>query len=266
MPGHAVLESVIIVFVGLVLGSFATALSWRVARNISWTGGRSQCPSCQAALGFPDLVPLFSWLALKGRCRHCKAPIPVRYPLIELAVLAGCLGVYAAWGFTASAFIIMAALPFLAAMLVIDIEQMILPDSLQTILAGLGLLFVGMQAFTGAAARLGQAPIIFIFFHLCSAVFFAGAIWVAAKAVSILKKKDALGFGDVKFFAVAGLWLGVLWLPCFMIIAGLMGMVCGLVWRLRREDRRFPFGPALILAFYACLLLQGRGFSPFFAL
>ncbi len=71
---------------GLCLGSFMTALVYRLPRGLNWTTDRSRCPSCGHALGVPDLVPVFSWLALRGRCRHCRTPIPARYPLIELGV------------------------------------------------------------------------------------------------------------------------------------------------------------------------------------
>jgi leader peptidase (prepilin peptidase) / N-methyltransferase len=261
-PEYKIFEPVIVFLIGLVLGSFATALSWRATRDISWVHGRSRCPSCQTALGFPDLIPLFSWLFLKGRCRHCGKPVSIRYPLTELAVLAGCFGVFAAWGFTVPAFITMAALPFLAALFIIDIQQMILPDGLQVILAALGLLFTGWLVFNPTAAGMSHVLVL----HLGGAVLFAAIIWIAGKIISVLKKKDALGFGDVKFFAIAGLWLGAGGLSFFMVLAGLMGIACGLAWRLRREDRRFPFGPALILAFYACLLLQGLGQGDIFAL
>lgn len=68
---------------GLILGSFTTMLSYRLPRKLSIIKPRSRCPSCQTILGIPDLVPVFSWLMMKGRCRHCHAPIGGRYVLIE---------------------------------------------------------------------------------------------------------------------------------------------------------------------------------------
>lgn len=70
--------------VGLVLGSFATMLSYRLPRGLSIVSPPSTCPRCKTRLGPADLVPLFSWLFSKGRCRHCGAPVSARYPLIEL--------------------------------------------------------------------------------------------------------------------------------------------------------------------------------------
>jgi prepilin signal peptidase PulO-like enzyme (type II secretory pathway) len=70
---------------GLVLGSFVTMASYRLPRRLSIVTPPSSCPVCTHRLGVPDLVPVFSWLFLRGRCRHCHTKIPARYPLIELA-------------------------------------------------------------------------------------------------------------------------------------------------------------------------------------
>src|SRR5690606_8342699 len=97
---------------------------------------------------------------------------------------------------------------------------------------------------------------------LGGALVFAFVIWITGKLMTTILKKEALGFGDVKFFGMAGLWLGLSWLPIFMILSGLSGIIWGTGWRVVTRDPVFPFGPALILSFYSCLLLQGTGFSP----
>ncbi|MEJ0063657.1 MAG: prepilin peptidase [Alphaproteobacteria bacterium] len=85
--------------VGAILGSFVTALSYRLPRGISIVAPRSSCPSCHAVLGARDLVPIGSYLANKGKCRHCGARISPRYPTIELAVALSCaLAFTILWG------------------------------------------------------------------------------------------------------------------------------------------------------------------------
>ena len=74
---------------GLVFGSFCNAWAWRIAHDESIAKGRSHCPECGHTLAAKDLVPLFSWIALKGKCRYCGKPISRRYPLVEAI-----LGVY----------------------------------------------------------------------------------------------------------------------------------------------------------------------------
>jgi len=75
---------------GAILGSFATMLAYRLPRHLSIVFPRSHCPSCNAALGVRDLVPIFSWLALRGRCRHCHAEIGIRYIVIEIVTSLVC--------------------------------------------------------------------------------------------------------------------------------------------------------------------------------
>jgi leader peptidase (prepilin peptidase)/N-methyltransferase len=87
-----VFKLIAVAAVGLALGSFAAAMAYRLPRGVR--GVRSVCPSCGHTLGIRDLVPVFSWLCLKGRCRYCAAPISARYPLIELAVMLGVMALY----------------------------------------------------------------------------------------------------------------------------------------------------------------------------
>lgn len=85
---------------------------------------------------------------------------------------------------------------------------------------------------------------------------YAGIVWILGVAVQHILKRDALGFGDVKFFAVAGLWLGAGMLPVFLILSGILGCAFGIFWKKIKQKDIFPFGPALILALYAGILLS----------
>lgn len=245
-------EFLVVAFLGLVLGSFSTALTYRIPRGISWGAKRSACTSCQNPLGLMDLIPLFSWLLSKGRCRHCQARISPLYPVIELVTLLSVLGLYMAYGFTPQAFLVMFAMPFLVALLFIDLEHMILPDVLNMILAGLGALNLIMLVFYAHEISLTGALTSYV---LAAAVYGAVA-WGLGWAMSKILKKEALGFGDVKFFAVAGLWLGLGEMALFCILGGLFGVLFGILWKITKKDDIFPFGPALIASFYALLLVN----------
>lgn len=233
---------------GLCLGSFATALIARIPEGRSWIGSsrgaaRSACPQCGHKLGVLDLIPLFSWLYLRGRCRYCRQKIGARYPATECLALLMCVAIYAAYGWSAPGVILLLAVPFLVAMLVIDLDHMILPDQLQIILFVLGLAFIytlgGFDAMPGA---------------LAGALIYGGLAFLLAQGGALILKRDALGMGDVKFFAVAGLWLGWPLLPAFLMIAGLAGVTLGLVWKFVVKSPRFPFGPALIFSLFILLL------------
>jgi len=234
-------------FLGLIFGSFASALVHRIPLGIGWGRQRSACPACAHVLGVRDLVPLFSWLFLRGRCRYCAAPIGMRYPLIELSTMMLCVLVGLVFGVGLPGLVVMLAMPFLVAMLVIDLDHMILPDQLNIILFVLGLIYV----FVSESLRFETA--------LLGAVLYAGLLWVTGWVMRLLLRRDAVGFGDVKFFAVAGLWLGPMMLPLFLCLSGVIGVAFGVIWKKVRGGAVFPFGPALIAALIAGLLFGPQG-------
>ncbi len=249
------------VFLGLVFGSFATAVAYRVPRDISIVKKqRSACPSCNRSLTALDLVPVFSWLFLKGRCRSCKAKIGARYPLIELATLCLCLAFYARFGFTPQSLCLFALAPVITAIAAIDFEFKIIPDGLNLSIAGLGVACL--------AAGAAEAPEAFSFIAekgvaalAGAAVYFCASLVLRYVVMAVLKK-DPLGWGDIKFFGAAGFWLGLN--PdsgaYLMLCAGVFGIVLALVWRKLDKGPEFPFGPALLAGFTAMLLWQGPVF------
>lgn len=79
---------------GLIFGSFITMLGYRLPRRLSIVRPRSSCPACHHALGVKDLFPVFSWLMSGGRCRHCKAPISARYPILEVLTSLAFMGCF----------------------------------------------------------------------------------------------------------------------------------------------------------------------------
>lgn len=246
----------LIIPLGLCLGSFATAMIARIPQGRSWIAARakperSACPQCGHRLSALDLVPLLSWLLLRGRCRYCGKTIGWRYPATECLALLMCVAVYGAWGFSAPGIVLLLAVPFLLGMLVIDLDHMILPDQLQVILFVLGLVFV---FFSGPAVSVYPPAL------LAALIYFALA-YALARGGALILKRDALGMGDVKFFAVAGLWLGGWSLPAFMMLAGAGGILLGLGWKFFVKTPRFPFGPALIFAFFVLLLLRAPAVS-----
>lgn len=241
-------------FLGLCLGSFATALVHRLPRGISMVKkAHSACPACGHDLSARDLVPLFSWLALRGKCRHCGAKIGARYPLTELATLGLCLGFYAAYGFTAQAFALFALAPVLAAIVAIDLGHKIIPDALNLAVLALG----------AAAFALGDPGAAGLEAALAGACLYGGASWLLRFAFLKIKQREALGLGDVKFFFAAGFWLGtdLMTAALFMLLSGGLGVALALAWKKIAKEEEFPFGPALVIAF-AALVFYSR---PFFS-
>lgn len=249
------------VFLGLVFGSFATALSYRLPRGLSIVKmKRSACPSCKRPLSAIDLVPVFSWLFLRGKCRTCKAPIGWQYPAIELATLLLCLAFYWRFGLGLQTLCFFALAPVLVSIAAIDFAHKIIPDSLNLAIAALALAGLAGNAFLAAdppgfVLEKGVAA-------LAGAALYCGGALLLRYGVMMALKKDPLGMGDVKFVAAAGLWLGLnpdsaAWL---MFVAGMAGIMIALVWKKTRGEAEYPFGPALLMGFLAMLLWQGPGF------
>lgn len=265
-----VLEMITVILLGFVLGSFSSALIWRIPRDIPWfleknqnntfVFCRSKCPQCDHILGGKDLVPVFSWIYQKGKCRYCKTDISKEYPLDEILCVLGCLGIYAVWGFNGQAVFLYATIPFLMAAFIIDLRHMILPNVLNVLIGGLALMFLGHQMILYGSAY-GYDNVVIN--KLAGIAVFPMVALAIRNGMAHFLKKDSMGLGDVKFFAAAGAWLGLSYLPYFLITGGVFGVLTGVAYRLRGQKGIFPFGPALILALYFGLLLRGLEINPF---
>lgn len=266
---------VFVLYVGLVLGSFATALVYRVPRGISWVGSfrkkvkkpddgvaRSACPHCKKVLGIRDLIPVFSWLMSGGRCRYCHEKIGVRYPLIEIVTLCAVLICYLVYGVSWEGAILTLTVPFLVALFFIDWERMILPNQLVAITGFFALLFVFARFYGLGGPESAPEALRFVAYRFAAFFVYALSIYLLGWLTGLVLRKKALGMGDVKFFAVAGLWLGLEMMPVFFFMSGLFGVLLGIGWRLFAGKKGlFPFGPALIAALYVILLANGAGFD-----
>ncbi len=223
----------VFVLLGLVFGSLATALSHRLPQGLPIGKDRSRCPKCAAVLGVADLVPVFSWLAAGGRCRHCGQAVSWRYPLIEILVA---LLFAAAWwrgGGDLWASMLLALTGFgLMVITVADLEAGIIPDVMLLFLVPVALAWRWQGDGDWADAISG-------------AVAAAAASFAVRWAFRRWRGKDGLGLGDVKFLGVAGLYLGVSGLGAYLLLAGLLGLLLGTGWRLAGRGPMFPFGPAL---------------------
>lgn len=207
---------------------------------------RSACESCGQNLGAADLVPIFSFLALRGRCRYCGAAIGW-FPLaVELAAFAVGVAAFAADRATPAAWIDAALGWALLTAAWIDAETFLLPDiiTLPLILAGL------------AVTYLSNRPAIYD--HTLAATLGYTGFRVLNEAYSRLRGRDGLGAGDAKLLAAGGAWLGVLALPNLILVAALLGIAAVVLRRLVAPglsvNHPIPFGPALALALF-CLRL-----------
>lgn len=232
----------IFIVLGLIFGSFVTALSYRLPRGDSIAKGRSACPSCKTTLTPRDLVPVFSWAAHGGKCRHCGARVSWRYPATEiLMALLFCIAALTASDLPRLALILVAT-PVMMALAIIDIEHRRLPNGLLALLAVLfvALRYAGDRDFLTAAIA-------------------AASVFAAAVAIDSLGRRflrQGLSMGDAKLMAAAALALPPIPLLAALGIAGILGAGVAALPRMRKHwpVNHFPFGPALLLAFWGGLI------------
>ncbi len=236
----------ILAVVGLCLGSFVNALVWRMHEGLSVAHGRSMCTHCKHQLSAKDLVPLLSWLALRGKCRYCGQPISVQYPLVELTTAALFIASYVWWpqpftdAQTAIFVLWLALLVGLVALAVYDLRWFLLPNRLVYPLAAIA----SVQAIISVANA--SQPMTALL-NVVLAVIVGGGIFYVLFQVS---KGKWIGGGDVKLGWLLGLIVAT---PAKAVLFIFFGSVLGTLaslpllakGRLQRTSL-IPFGPFLI--------------------
>lgn len=227
---------------GLLIGSFINAAVWRIHEHKSLVNDRSECTNCHHKLGFFDLIPVLSWLALRGKCRYCHKPISAQYPLVEL--ITGGLFVlsfiqlnpsgWLSWtGFVVWLYV----LGSLILVSIYDLRWMLLPDVvvLPAIILTAG--YVATYAITRQPLHVWLGPI--------AAALAVGGLFYALAAVS---NGRWMGGGDIKLVALIGLVLGLQLTMVAMLLAFTSAAAVSLVLigtkRKKRTDH-IPFGPFL---------------------
>jgi len=241
--------------VGACIGSFIATLALRTPEG--WAGmwsGRSRCPACHRQLEAAELVPLWSWLRLRGRCRSCGAALGLWYPLIELAGAA--VGLVPALLLPVPEALLAALLGWwLLALAAIDLVAWILPNALT-----LPLLLVGLLLAVGGERLPGMVPLA----SPTGAAVGAALGYLALAALALLYRRlrgrDGIGLGDAKLLAAAGAWLGAERLPLVLLAAALLGLLTALLRRQQplAAETAVPFGPALALAFWVAFVAASR--------
>ncbi len=219
---------------GLILGSFLNVVAYRLPRGESLVHPRSRCPHCDTQLRAIDNIPVLSWLALRGRCHHCGAPISARYPLVELTTGALFAAVVATQDDAVRIVLGLLLVTALVPITLIDLDHRIIPN----VITG--------AASIAALVAIAALDTDFLVEALIAAVAGGGFFFIAA----VLYPRG-MGMGDVKLAGMLGLYLGRAVAPA-ILIALLTGVVVGAAIIARKgatEGRKtaVPFGPFLAL-------------------
>ncbi|TQM06773.1 type 4 prepilin peptidase 1 [Pseudoxanthomonas sp. 3HH-4] len=259
---HPELGYPVVAGLGLLVGSFLNVVILRLPRRLEWEWKRdarevleepeiydppppgivverSHCPHCKTALSWYENIPLFSWLVLRGKCRHCKAPISPQYPLVEL--LTAVLAVASVWrfGFGWQGFGAALLSCYLVALSGIDLRTRLLPDQLTLPLMWLGLIGSLDNLYMPAKPALLGAIAGYV------------SLWLVWWLFKQITGKEGMGRGDFKLLAALGAWVGLNGVLPIILISSLVGAVVGSAWlAMRGRDRAtpIPFGPYLAIA------------------
>ncbi len=177
--------------IGACSGSFLYAATWRYLREIDFVHGRSSCPTCHHKLAWYDLIPIISWIWLRGKCRYCKTSISITYMLYELGIAIAALLCAFAYGLTIEAACVFIMILILISMAIIDRATMVIPDGLQLLL----IIPIGILTLISPEMSLTH--------HLLGAVSISGFMALMNRLV-----RDSFGGGDVKLMYLCGWALG----------------------------------------------------------
>ena len=217
------------VLLGLVVGSFVSAVTYRVPRGLGFIKGRSFCDNCKKELRWYDNIPLFSFLRYGGKSRCCDKPISIRYPLTEIITALGALLIY---NFSPIPLVNFVLFVLCLTVFIIDLEHQIIPDEVSWIIFGFALI------------TLVGSPFNYIF----SGFLFA----VLILFIHLITKGKGMGLGDVKLALALGTWLGLekgfTWLFLSFLTGGIVASIL-LITSKAKLKTKIAFGPFMIIAF-----------------
>ncbi|HTR00238.1 MAG TPA: A24 family peptidase [Candidatus Acidoferrum sp.] len=205
----------------------------------------SHCPHCKQRIGALENVPVISYLLQGGKCKHCRAPISIRYPLVETATAILTCAVTAYYGYS---WLTLALLIFtwtLIALTMIDVDHQLLPDDMTLPLLWLGLLINTQDSLVSLKESVLGAAAGYL------------VLWGVYWAFKLLTGKEGMGYGDFKLLAALGAWLGWKSLPTIILMSSVVGALVGIaliLFKGRGRDVPIPFGPYLASAGYLTLL------------
>jgi leader peptidase (prepilin peptidase)/N-methyltransferase len=240
--------AVFFVLLGMIVASFLNVCCDRLPVKQSLVYPPSHCPACSRRLAARDLIPVFSYLVLRGRCRYCKAPIPKRVLWVEIATAALFGLAFWQYGLSIELPIVLFYISIFMVILVMDLEHGLILNKI--VYPALVIALLLSIFFTIFLPQVGLVP------HIGWAAVGGGIGFVVFLLIAIVSR-GGMGFGDVKLAALVGLATGF---P-LVVVALIMGMILGglaavilLGFKIKKRREAMPFGPFLAVAAIVTLL------------
>ena len=248
--------TLLILIYGLLIGSFLNVCIYRIPRGESIAFPGSHCAKCSHKLKWYDNIPLFSYLALGGKCRYCKTHISRQYPFIELLNALLYIVMYFKFGFSLDFIFYSLLSSVLIVVTFIVLFEMIIPDILVIIILGLSILHKLINYFIGVSPDILSSIL---------GLVLAGGLFLAI----VLLSRGGMGGGDVTLIAALGFVLGIRFILLTILLSFLLGAIISLfllATKLKTKKDPIPFGPFIVLAFFITVLWGSDIINWYFAL
>ena len=245
------MDLIFVIILGALWGSFANVCIIRMPQGKGVIVGRSFCVKCNKKIQWFDNILIISYLLLKFKCRNCKTKISFQYFLVETISLINFLVLYLIFGISLNTlFLIILSVVFLI-IFFIDLKHYIIPNSLTYSMMILGFI----KSFVP-----NLDPIFPNFLNsLIGGLLGYGIIWSIIYFYRQFKKKEGMGLGDAKLFAVIGFWFGWISIPFVIFLSSIIALLSVLPDLLRSSKKlssQIPFGPFIILGTIFYLVFQ----------
>ena len=240
-----IVYTILMLIIGCIFGSFFNVVGYRVPKGLSIVSPGSFCPKCNHNLKWYELIPVFSYLIQKGKCRSCHEKISLIYPIIELTTGVLFAVSYFVFGFSYDLILALIVASFLVIVIVSDINYLVIPDEVTLFfsilviavkIAGEGIKVASLSVLSG----LEMFVLMYLFMLLGNFLF----------------KKESLGGGDVKLMFFVGIVLGPVLGTFTIFLSSLIAFPLSLIIYLKDKDNVIPFGPFILIAAFTIILFQ----------
>lgn len=245
---------------GLIIGSFLNSVIYRLSINQSFLIGRSYCPECKTSLKWYDLIPVISFLILKGKCRYCKKPISLQYPLVELSTASLFTFIVfqnidlLLYGFSFSVFLKICFLFLVSCFLIIifayDLKHYIIPDKVifPAVLV-VGIWYLVSWLFFDSYTE----------YKMLNTIYSTIGVSLFFLLIVLISQGKWMGMGDVKLSFFMGLFLGFPKILIALFLAFFIGAIIGIILIIlgkKTFKSEIPFGPFLVMATFLALFFE----------
>ena len=253
------MDFILVVILAGLWGSFANVCIYRLPQDKGVVSGRSYCPKCKKKIVWYDNIPLISYFLLSGKCRKCKKKISGQYVLVEFISILSFLIVYYLYAISlTSVFLMILSLSFII-IFFIDLKHYIIPNVLTFSMMVLGF----VKSFDPNLNPMFPNYIN----SLIGGIFGYGIIWSIIFFYKQIRKKEGMGLGDAKLFAVIGFWFGWISIPFIIFFSSIIALIKvapDLMKNSKKMSTQIPFGPYIILGAIFYLVFQNKFINFFF--